>query len=174
MRIVNLFSFLLTPHCVRFAVRMPPFWLRRRVCNWRRFSVFAFDYPLICNCFFGPIFEWSSIGGGVTERSYAATDHAALESGPGVRGYSFRDLGFRSHARSNGQIAHLLCRLVALRSRSLALFWTEDLPEWASKCPPSRAMLRNPIHRQSGVLALQTISRERTERSKSWIKVEEL
>ena len=62
MRIVNLIPFLLTPHCVRFAVRMPRFWLRRRVCNWRGFNVFAFDYPLICYWFFGRYLNGPRLG----------------------------------------------------------------------------------------------------------------
>lgn len=51
MRRVDLPSFPLTSHCVRFAFRMPPVWLRRSVSKWRSFSVFAFDYPLVCNWF---------------------------------------------------------------------------------------------------------------------------
>ena len=51
MRIVGLFPFSLTSVCARFAVAMPPVWLRWRTLNWRGVSHFGFDYPLGCSWF---------------------------------------------------------------------------------------------------------------------------
>lgn len=80
MRIVDRFSFLLTSHRVRFVVAMPPLWLRRRVSKWSSFSVFAFDYPLVCNWFVRWYLDGFRMGMNATDRTCAATVQPALES----------------------------------------------------------------------------------------------
>lgn len=126
MRIVDRFSFLLTSHRVRFVAPMPPLWLRQRVSKWSSFSVFAFDYPLVCNWFVGGYLDGFRMGMNATDRTCAATVQPALESDYGIGGYSFRDLPFRSDAGSKRQFARLVCRLFALRSSATGtLCWTE-------------------------------------------------
>ena len=80
MRIVDRFSFLLTSHRVRFVAAMPPLWLRRRVSKWSSFSVFAFDYPLVCNWFVRGYLDGFRMGMNATDRTCAATVQPALES----------------------------------------------------------------------------------------------
>ena len=115
MRRVDLFPFRLTSHCIRFAVPMVPVWLRWSVCNRRRCSVFALDYPLVWNRFSCRYSEWSSMG--VSPSAGPARPMRSWNL-TGVRGCSLSDLGFRPETRSNDQIASLAYQADCLRSSS--------------------------------------------------------
>lgn len=80
MRIIDRLSFLLTSNRVRFAAAMPVVWLRRRVSKWSSFSVFAFDYPLVCNWFVRGYLDGFRLGMNATDRRCVATVRPALES----------------------------------------------------------------------------------------------
>lgn len=108
MRIIDLFSFLLTPVCVRFPVAMPPVWLRWSTLNRCGVNQFGFDYPLGCSWF---LCLYLSGLGLLSLRSASGRCRSCRGlrwgsvGGVGECSQSLSDVGFRSDGQSELPVA---------------------------------------------------------------------
>ena len=174
---------LLTSLCLRYGLGTPSVWLRGIVCNLPRLNDFGFDYPLNSSC--SLCLYLSGVEPScahLLSRTVPAgtTRWFPSERATGVSGRCLNDVGFGSLiAEASAKPPVSLCGPVALSVRC---------PDYC--CP---RMTFEPGHEfltlaqyscaRKGYVCIawmrsscrETISRqERKERSRSWIKVEEL
>lgn len=97
MRILGLFPLSLTSVCVRFAVGMPPVWLRVSTANQYGVNHFGFDYPLGCSwflCVYSGVLLLLDLRSASGRCREMPRSRPAFLSGVGECSRSFKDVAF--------------------------------------------------------------------------------